>query len=52
MVDGERMVFLTFIDDTHVKVPNDKGDMQIVELSQSGVYAYQQEMLKSNFAQR
>jgi hypothetical protein len=46
------VVFLSFIDDTHVKVPNAKGDMQIVELSQSGVYAYQQDMLKSNLAIR
>jgi hypothetical protein len=52
MIEGQRVVFLSFIDDTHVKVPNAKGDMQIVELSQSGVYAYHQDMLKSNLAIR
>jgi hypothetical protein len=45
-------VFLSFIDDTHVKVPGVKGDMQVVELSQSGVYAYQQSVLESNYAMK
>lgn len=52
MVDGQRVVFLSFVDDTHVKVPNAKGDMQIVELSQSGVFAYQQDVMQSNLAMR
>jgi hypothetical protein len=52
MIDGERKVFLTFVDDTHVKVPGVNGDMQIVELSQSGVYAYQQSVLTSSYAMK
>jgi hypothetical protein len=52
MINGERVVFLAFVDDTHVKVPGAKGDMQIVELSQSGLYAYQQAILNSNLAMR
>jgi hypothetical protein len=52
MIDGERVVFLGFVDDTHVKVPGIKGDMQTIELSQSGVYAYQQQVLGSNYAMK
>ncbi len=52
MVNGERVVFLAFVDDTHVKVPGVKGDMQIIELSQSGVYAYQEAVTGSNLALR
>jgi hypothetical protein len=35
-----------------VKVPGVNGDMQIVELSQSGVYAYQQSVLTSSYAMK
>lgn len=40
MVQGEKVVFLTFIDDTHVKMPGYDGQMQTVTLNQQGLYAY------------
>lgn len=39
---GTSHVFLTFVDDTHVALPGADGDMHTVELSQQGLYAYQQ----------
>lgn len=42
VIGGKKTVFLGFVDDTHVKVPGMAGDYQTVELSESGVYAYQQ----------
>ena len=50
LINGERKVFLGFVDDTHVKVPGIDGDMQVIELSQSGVYAYQQMALQNCYA--
>ena len=41
-IDGERHTFLTFVDDTHVSMPGTDGLMHEVELSQQGLYAYQQ----------
>lgn len=41
-IDGERHTFLTFVDDTHVSMPGADGLMHEVELSQQGLYAYQQ----------
>ncbi len=51
-IDGENVVFLTFVDDTHVKVPTASGDYKIVETSQEGLYAYQAEAMEATFAQR
>lgn len=51
-IDGEHIVFLTFIDDTHVKLPTPDGNYKIVETSQEGLYAYQQEIIASNLASR
>jgi len=42
-VDGEEVPFLTFIDDTHVKMITPEGDFRIVELSERGVMAYTEE---------
>lgn len=42
---GQEYKLLTFVDDTHVKVPGIDGEM-IVELSSNGVYAYQDNLLK------
>ncbi|MDE6453084.1 MAG: DUF3332 domain-containing protein [Muribaculaceae bacterium] len=39
---GEKHAFLTFVDDTHVALPTADGSMHTVELSQQGLYAYQQ----------
>lgn len=40
-IDGTRTVFMTFIDDTHVKLPTPDGNTITVETSQQGLYAYQ-----------
>lgn len=40
ILDGQRVVFLTFVDDTHVKLPAGDGRTMLVEASQSGLYAY------------
>lgn len=39
---GDAYELLTFIDDTHVQMPAPDGSSSIVELSQSGVFAYQE----------
>lgn len=41
-VDGKPVVFMTFIDDTHVKLPLSNGETITVETSQDGLFAYQQ----------
>lgn len=48
--NGESHKFMTFVDDNHVKMITPTGDFQTVELSQAGVYAYQQVATGSNFA--
>ena len=48
--DGENIVFMTFIDDTHVKVPLPDGGTMTVEASQAGVYAYQAAIGASDMA--
>lgn len=42
------ITFLTFIDDTHVKVPTLDGSTTIVELSENGVLAYKDMIGMSN----
>lgn len=42
MVDGEAYPFMTFVDDTHVKMITPEGDFRLVELSDQGVMAYQE----------
>lgn len=39
--DGEQLPFMTFIDDSHVKMLTPGGDFMPVELSESGVMAYE-----------
>lgn len=39
--DGQRHVLFTFVDDTHVALPDAEGTMHTIELSQAGLYAYQ-----------
>lgn len=41
VIGDESYKLLTFIDDTHVAMPSPDGSTTIVELSQPGVYAYQ-----------
>ena len=48
--NGESHKFMTFVDDNHVKMITPTGDFQTFELSQAGVYAYQQVATGSNFA--
>lgn len=40
-VNGEQIPFMTFVDDTHVKMVQPDGDFRMVELSEQGVLAYQ-----------
>ncbi len=47
--DGEKYKLMTFVDDTHVKMLTPDGSMQMVELSQDGVYAYQQMAVANTF---
>lgn len=42
--DGEILPFMTFIDDTHVKMITPSGDFREVELSSRGVMAYSNEV--------
>ncbi|MDO4319295.1 MAG: DUF3332 domain-containing protein [Bacteroidales bacterium] len=50
--DGEDQTIFTFVDDTHISVPTPSGDFMTVELSDAGVYAYQQIAMASNMAMR
>lgn len=49
---GETRKFMTFVDDSHVKMITPSGNFETVELSQAGVYAYQQMAQGSNYALR
>ena len=49
-VNGETYNILTFVDDTHVKVPSVNGGYEVVELTQEGVWAYQGRVVSSQFA--
>ena len=51
--DGESRVLFSFVDDEHVRVPAGSGnDWQTVELSEAGLYAYQQMALSGSFASK
>lgn len=39
MYNGERIVFLTFVDDTHVRVPVSNGHTMLVDISRNAQYA-------------
>lgn len=47
--DSDSYKLMTFVDDTHVKMLTPDGSMQLVELSQEGVYAYQQQAVANAF---
>ena len=49
---GETHKLMTFVDDNHVKMVSPNGDMQLVELSQAGVFAYQEMVTATCTAQR
>ena len=48
--NGETHAILTFVDDSHVKVPSANGGFEVVELTQEGVWAYQGKVTSSQFA--
>ncbi len=50
--EGEKMPFMTFVDDTHVKLPALDGGMTEVELSEHGVMAYEASAGLAPMAQR
>lgn len=45
IADDKEYVLMTFVDDTHVRMPAADGTYQIVELSEQGLYAYQAEAM-------
>lgn len=47
VVDGRRVVFMTFIDDTHVKMPCADGISRVYEVSPEGLYAYKADATRS-----
>ena len=50
--NGERHIRFQFVDDTHVKLPVAGGEYRTVEVSQAGVYAYQEMVGGPAFAAR
>ena len=50
--NGERHMLFQFVDDTHVKLPVAGGEYRTVEVSQAGVYAYQEMVGGPAFAAR
>ncbi len=50
--NNESQTIFTFVDDSHISLPTPTGDQMIVELSDAGLYAYQQVAMASNFACR
>lgn len=49
-VGGEDMPFMTFVDDSHVKMIQPDGSFRVVELNEQGVMAYQYDALGSTLA--
>ena len=50
--NGESYPLMTFVDDSHVKMIAPDGTMRTVEVSQAGVWAYQQVATGSFTAQK
>ena len=49
---GEKHTIFTFVDDTHVSLPAPDGTNRVIELSDAGLYAYQNLVTGSNFAMK
>ena len=49
---GEKHTIFTFVDDTHVSLPAPDGSNRVIELSDAGLYAYQNLVTGSNFAMK
>lgn len=45
--NGTLHPFMTFVDDSHVKMITPQGDFRMVDISEEGVLAYQQEVCKA-----
>ncbi len=50
--DAEPVTLFNFVDDTHVALPDAHGNMRTVELSQQGVFAYNEIISAAQFAAR
>lgn len=50
--DGESIDFMTFIDDSHVKMPTANGESMIVDLTEEGLLAYRAQMDQTLWAAR
>lgn len=46
--DGELIPFMTFVDDTHVKMVTPEGDFRVVGISEAGVMAYKTELINAD----
>lgn len=51
-INGQSYELMTFIDDNHVSMPTPDGSRTVVELSQDGLWAYQQLASESLMARR
>ncbi|MGM9852975.1 MAG: DUF3332 domain-containing protein [Muribaculaceae bacterium] len=49
-INGEDVVFLAWVDDTHIRVPGPDGQMHTYTADQQGLYAYQALAAASNMA--
>lgn len=47
--DGQEHVLFTFVDDNHINMATPDGSFRNIELSDQGVWAYQQSVLNQNF---
>lgn len=52
MPDGQSLDFMTFVDDSHVKMPTADGKGMIVDLSEEGLLAYRSQADNSLWAAR
>ncbi len=52
MPNGETQTIFTFVDDSHIALPTSTGEFQSFELSQAGLYAYQQVATASCYAMK
>lgn len=50
--DGKKIPFMTFVDDTHVKMITPQGDFKLVEISEQGVLAYEALLPQYQYAAR
>ena len=49
---GESYKLFTYVDDTHVSLPTPDGSETVIEISEAGLYAYQNIVTASQFAMR